>query len=442
MTGSARHKGHQVIVEERFTWAEFISRHWDRQAVLYKSVQPTPFDENEVFQAALRATEAPDPHLIPPHAQFAVGRFQQTAPESWLPRASDRTFTGYGRRLATTDAQVRSDGYALMVHAFHTFHAAQWERERSFFAGLWEHVGLPTTGAITTLFHGTYEHTPVGVHKDRFATFLFAVQGRKRMRFWTRRPWTHAATTVLDYEPYLQDSFSAEVEPGDLLYWPASHYHVGESVGKSMATSVNVGVPRENHRAVYDLDDLLVEHDARSLMDPDAALARLPAVPASLSVPDAATPGLPAALDQALSAFGTYTETARMRDRAVVQSLRTWTAGGLRPTPPPEEPRTLRDETLVRAVTPVLWGETEDARVCATNGHAVTTALDARCVTRMLDLLSGPGVPVGELLGRLTDGPAAQSAADALPANRTGARRLLEVLESFRGVGRVWAPNE
>lgn len=430
---------HGVSVEARFDWGEFTERYWDRQPVLYKSVRPIPFEEGEVFQAALRATHAPDPYPIPSHTQFAVGRFQQTTPGGRLPRASDGTFEGYGRRLAATDADVRSDGYALIVHAFHGFHAGQWERERSFFAGLWERVGLPTTGAITTLFHGTYEHTPVGVHKDRFATFLFAVQGRKRMRFWTHRPWTHGATTVLDYEPYLAESFTAEVEPGDLLYWPAGHYHVGETVGESMATSVNVGVPREDHRAAYDLDDLLVEHDTHSLMDPDAGLARLPAVPAPLSVPDPATAGLPLVFEQVLHAFGTYTDASRMRDRATVQSLRAWTAGGLRPAPRPEEPRALRDDTVVRALAPILWGETAQARVCAVNGHATTTALSAAHVTRLLRLLDGPGTSVRDLLGPLTDEARAEDGMggeEALPATREGARRLLETLESFRGVGR------
>ncbi|MFE3688743.1 JmjC domain-containing protein [Streptomyces sp. NPDC059095] len=437
MTRTELHQGHGVSVEERFDWADFIERYWDRRPVLYKCVRRAPFQEDEVFQAALRATRAPDPHLIPSHTQFAVGRFQQTTPGQWLPRAADGTFTGYGKRLAASAEEVREDGYALIVHAFHSFHAPQWERERAFFAGLWEQVGLPTTGAITTLFHGTYEHTPVGVHKDRFATFLFALQGRKRMRFWTHRPWTHGATTVLDYDPYLTESFTAEVEPGDLLYWPASHYHVGESVGRSMATSVNVGVPRENHRAVYDLDDLLVEHDARSLMDPDAGLARLSATAAPLSVPDPATAALPAVFEQALVEFGTYTEPSRMRDRAVVQSLRTWTAGGLRPAPPPDELRPLSDEVVVRAPAPMLWGETEGARVCAANGHAVTTALDAEYVRRMLHLLDGPGVAVRDLLAALPNDGVATCTDETLPASRPGARRLLEVLESFRGVARL-----
>ncbi|MGW2863122.1 JmjC domain-containing protein [Streptomyces sp. NPDC001205] len=437
MTGTELHQNHKVSVEQRFDWVEFVARYWDRRPVLYKSVRPAPFQEDEVFQAALRATRAPDPHLIPSHTQFAVGRFQQTAPGQWLPRAADATFRGYARRLATSAEEVREDGYALIVHAFHGFHAAQWERERAFLAGLWEQVGLPTTGAITTLFHGTYEHTPVGVHKDRFATFLFALQGRKRMRFWTHRPWTHAATTVLDYEPYLAASFTAEVEPGDLLYWPASHYHVGESVGRSMATSVNVGVPRENHRAVYDLDDLLVEHDARSLMDPDAGLARLSAAAVPLSVPDPGTVGLPPVFEQALVEFETYTEASRMRDRAVVQSLRTWTAGGLRPAPPPDEPHPLSDEVVVRATAPVLWGESEGARVCAVNGQAVTTALDAECVRRMLRLLDGPGVAVRDVLAALPEDSVTTGTDETLPASRPGARRLLEILESFRGVARL-----
>ncbi len=165
--------------------------------------------------------------------------------------APEGTFAG----LAAFSKETR---YALVVHAFHAFHAGQWERQRAFFEPLWERTGLPLSGAITTLFHGNYEHTPVGVHKDRFATFLYALEGRKRMRFWRERPWTAPVTTVLDYQPHLAASFTAEPEPGDLLYWPADYYHVGESVDGGAATSVNVGVPREAHRAVYDVDDLLL----------------------------------------------------------------------------------------------------------------------------------------------------------------------------------------
>lgn len=121
---------------------------------------------------------------------------------------------------------------------------------------------MPVTGGITTLFHGTYEHSPVGVHLDRFTTFLFALRGRKRMRFWRKRPWREDVSTILDYQPYLASSFVAEVEPGDIPYWPSTYYHVSESAGSGVASSVNVGIPITEHRAVYSVDDLL-----RGLLD-------------------------------------------------------------------------------------------------------------------------------------------------------------------------------
>ncbi|MGW2035227.1 JmjC domain-containing protein [Streptomyces sp. NPDC001811] len=117
------------------------------------------------------------------------------------------------------------------------------------------------TGAITTLFHGTYEHSPVGFHKDRFATFLFGLRGRKRMRFWPRRPWDEPVSTKTDYARHIAASVPAEVGPGELLYWPADYYHVGGSATAAAATSVNVGIPRDEHHTGYELEDLLADLD-------------------------------------------------------------------------------------------------------------------------------------------------------------------------------------
>ncbi|NUP51771.1 MAG: cupin, partial [Catenulispora sp.] len=286
-----------AVVHGPFDWDEFAAHYWDRRPVLIKAVSPAPFELREVFAAATLATRSPNPYLMPPTAQFAVGRFQQSEPAHWFPRAEDDTFDAYRQRLdAELSAFSKETRYALVIHAFHAFHAAQWERQRDFFEPLWERTGLPSSGAITTLFHGNYEHTPVGVHRDRFATFLFALEGHKRMRFWRKCPWTEPVTSKLDYESHLPTSFTAEPEPGDLLYWPASYYHVGESVDGATATSVNVGVPREANRA--DLDDLLLGKTTDAMVDPDVALARLPAATAPLSVPEPPTgDALPEALE-------------------------------------------------------------------------------------------------------------------------------------------------
>ncbi|MGW4651894.1 JmjC domain-containing protein [Kitasatospora sp. NPDC004289] len=424
-----------AVVQGPLDWDEFATRYWDRCPVLIKAVRPVPYELGEVFATAALATRPPNPYLMPPNAQFAVGRFQQSEPAGWLPRAEDATFGGYRSRLdgelAAFSAERR---YALTVHAFHAFHAGQWERQRAFFEPLWERTGLPLSGAITTLFHGNYEHTPVGVHKDRFATFMFALEGRKRMRFWRERPWTGPVTTVLDYQAYLESSFTAEPEPGDLLYWPSDYYHVGESVDGGSATSVNVGVPREAHRAVYDVDDLLLGRTAEAMVDPDAGLAGLPAATAPLSVPEPPADGaLPEALEQTLRVFQEYRDPARIQERVTALSLRNLTAAGLTPAPPPEAPRPLTDHTLVRARTRVLHAPVGGAQLCAANGHVTGTALAPHHLDELLHRLaateSAP-LPVGELLSPLP------------PAARTEARHLLSALESFRALGRFQNADE
>ena len=182
-----------------------------------------------------------------------------------------------------------------------------------FYSGLWDRVGLPLSGAITTLFHGSYEHSPVGVHRDRFATFMFGLKGRKRMRFWDERPWTEPVSSVLDYERHLGTSFTAEVGPGDLLYWPANYYHVGESATGQPATSVNIGVPRADHHASYDLDDVLGGTD-------DGASSGV------MFAPDG---DFPRAWADCLANLRDHLRV----DRAGELSLRHRTAGGFRPVP-------------------------------------------------------------------------------------------------------------
>ncbi|KDN82359.1 JmjC domain-containing protein [Kitasatospora cheerisanensis] len=335
------HDSELTTVQGPLDWDEFTAHYWDRRPVLIKAALPAPFELGEVFAAATLATRPPGPHRTAPNAQFAVGRFQQTEPANWFPRPEDGGFDGYRRRLdAELAAFSPETRYALTVHAFHAFHPGQWERQRAFYEPLWERTGLPVSGAITTLFHGNYEHTPVGVHRDRFATFMFALEGRKRMRFWRERPWTEPVTTKLDYQAHLASSFTAEPEPGDLLYWPASHYHVGESVDGGSATSVNIGVPREGHHAGYDVDDLLLGKAPDAMVDPDAALVRLPAATAPLSAPEPPVDGaLPEALEQTLRIFREYHDPDRTGELVASLALGNRSASGLCPVPPPEPPR-------------------------------------------------------------------------------------------------------
>jgi 50S ribosomal protein L16 3-hydroxylase len=405
-----------LVVANSFDWTTFVELYWDKQPVLFKGVHPAPFVESEVFAAAVSAQRTADEMTIPPKTQLTIERLQQTAPRGHLPADTDGSFDGYERRMTEQLAGLR---YALVVNVFHAYHYPLWTREREFFADLWERVGLPLSGAITTLFHGTYEHSPVGVHKDRFATFMFGLRGLKRMRFWSRRPWQQQVTTILDYQEHIPSSFAAEVEPGDLLYWPSSYYHVGESAGTEPATSVNTGIPREEHTVAYELEELLVDLDPAMLVDAGSTAARLPAVTAPLLSPGASADGLlpptlPPALDQAARIFR---ETAReLHGRLTRVSLQRWTAGGFQPVPPSAPIRPLSNDTVVRGDDRFPVEFTDD--MCAANGHAVSTDLPPPTVRSVLERLrSGQTVRVGDVPPEI--------------------RRLLEQLESFRGITRV-----
>ncbi|QNP75385.1 cupin [Streptomyces roseirectus] len=312
-----------LAIEKTFDWDTFTDRYWDRAPVLYKAVDDGPFTEAEVFCAAVHGSRPPHPLAVPANVQFLVDRGQQTRLRDYAPDLADGSFDGYEQRLA-----ARLDGrrYALVVHHLHTFSHPVATRAQRFYAGLWERVGRPTHTAGSTVFHGSYEHSPVGVHQDRFATFMYCVRGTKRMRFWAERPWSDPVHTVLDYQPYLDSSFVADAEPGDLLYWPARYHHVGESTGDTPATSVNVGVPRREHRPYFEIKDLF--RDTR------------PAATAPLFTPDAGPDGrldarLPAALDDAVDAFAALLDEDRFTDRATALALSVTTAAGFWPAGPP-----------------------------------------------------------------------------------------------------------
>ncbi|MDX3802218.1 JmjC domain-containing protein [Streptomyces sp. AK04-3B] len=368
---------------------------------------------------------------MPSHVQFMVDRVQRDVSDDLLPAAEDGSFDAYDTRLA-----ARLDGrrHALVVNSFHTFDAALWSRERAFFAGLWDVVGLPLTGAITTLFHGTYEHSPVGVHKDRFATFMFGLRGRKRMRFWPSKPWDEPVSTKVDYADYCGESFTADVGPGDLLYWPADYYHVGESGTAAPATSVNVGVPREEHHVGYELEALLADHDpnrltGRSSLDNLLPLHDVPVTAPGPGADGLLSPTLPEGLTAPVESLHAFARPDRAARRVTAVSLRRWTAGGFEPVPAAAAPRPLGDGELLRADprAHIFWGTDGDGgTLCAANGHHTRTPLKHRDVRRLSRALDATRpVTVAVLLEALSPG-----------VQREAARALLQQLESFGALHR------
>ncbi|MFP2956852.1 JmjC domain-containing protein [Myxococcus sp. 1LA] len=431
-------------IATRFDWDTFVRRYWNQRPVLFKGTQASPFTVEDVFDAAAGATQrylsrsyAPTSR---PDVTFTIDRLRQLRARPWLPQASDGSLDGYDARIAS---QLGERRYALIIATLHASGFPLWSRQRAFFSGLWQRVGMPVTGGITTLFHGTYEHSPVGVHLDRFTTFLFALRGHKRMRFWRKRPWREDVSTILDYQPYLASSFVAEVEPGDILYWPSTYYHVGESAGAGVASSVNVGIPITEHHTIYSVDDLLRGMlDETSLADQEWKQTRL----ASVSAPPLARgvltkdgvlkSELPAALTEAVRAFRDVSHPKEAQRHIQATWLKRLTSGGFEPVPPPTRARRLNDAHRVQLDPsfPVVFERNSATRwLCSANGHALHGVGGGRAIEIFFRKLnSGTELIVKELLRPFKTRRTATLDSDVIAATREGMRGLLQKLHSFR----------
>jgi hypothetical protein len=403
----------------RLDWDRFAATHWDRRPVKILDIGRAPFLASAVLRAASQAADAAS---AVPYAQFTIERAQQDDPRPALPRAGERDLDAYARRLAAVAGGRR---HALIVNRLHGFDAALWRRERDWFAPLWARVGLPSGSAITTWFHGDYEHSPVGVHKDRFATFMFVLAGRKRMRFWPRRPWREAVATVVDYAALLPTSFAVEVGPGEALYWPASHYHVGETAGEGAATSVNVGIPRCEQARRYDLEDLLPRAPLRIVMPASWPVSALVSVPIDAERDCAAA--APAVWRAAASALRRRCAHRARSLRVRQVSLARAGAGGFEPLPPPAPRPILRPGDRLTRVpgARLLWSAAPGAPVLVgADGHVAETALSAAAVAALIARLDdGRGHALRDLL-RLVQGPDARRALRDLLSHLVAARAL------------------
>jgi len=201
-----------VTVDEYIDWDTFFSENWGQNIVHVRNGVNLPFAISDVFSAAVSASDAylrrPFQRSDRPGVTFTVANQERCAEAQDLPRLDDSTLDRYIERMASRMHSVR---YALVINALHSYAYTLWSKERLFLDQIWRNVGIPASSVITTLFHGNYRSTPVGVHLDRFATFMFAVRGRKRMRFWSQRPWKDNATSKVAYTPYLASSLSVIV---------------------------------------------------------------------------------------------------------------------------------------------------------------------------------------------------------------------------------------
>jgi hypothetical protein len=270
------------------------------------------------------------------------------------------------------------------------------------------------------------------LHKDAEDVFTFVVTGRRRFLLWPFETFSGIAglnasqsrTSHLlfevDYDAYRSQAVVLEASAGDLLYWPAEWWHVGESNGE-LAVTLAVGIIHHANpmgQMIGAADRLMRRRGER-----------LPSLPWQTA-------------DTAGRTIASYTEW--MRDlladdglwTEVRRGLLSWvTRCGLKRVPPPVRRSTpLDDEQWLAVTSPstIACEGNEASLFCSIGGHDLVLTPGAPAMALLETLSRGGAHRVGALID---DTLARQPAAD-----REQIRALLETIEAYHGFERIDPP--
>ncbi len=413
-------------------WERFVERHWEKTPLLIKQ----PFaaqllSASELFAALAQASEqyrAEGRQLRPPYDRGAKLRFciehsvLMTDVEKRLPEAGDESLESYARRI---EPLLAGREFELIINQLQSYSFEMWARLREFLRGLYERVGIPAENADAAIFIRNQKRTGFGLHKDKAGVFMFVLKGRKRMLLWPYETFSakEEIVSTLDYGEFLDRALVLEGQPGDVIYWPSTYWHIGESDG-DLSASVSVGL-RLNYAPFADVIKHVTHMVERQLgASGRADLYRFE--PARLQQTAAE---LPPRLDAAIRAVREAGCDQSLEQTLKLGWLNRVTGYGFASVPAPRPPRTLADDEIVcgQPEYPVVCVPlNEDRWACSANGHSFTTPTTHH-LPLLIDSLN-TGIPrrAGSLL--------AEFATTTETGDRELLRHVLEKLHSLRAV--------
>lgn len=401
-------------------WSGFHRRVWGRRGTVLPGPAGLPLaSADQVFASLVAASEHWTganrtfiPEFFVEHAQLL------TDVHRLLPIKADGSVKGWTARVTSLLGGRR---FGFVVDDYHVHDALVWRRVREFVRGLYAITGLPGEDVKATLFLGNYARTPFGLHRGRSDNFMFAVDGLKRIRAWPDAFFRGKPdlTNRLDYEPYNGDSVLLDARPGEIIYWPASYWHIGEDAdGPSIAISLALFMEPQPGA---DLAQTIEQEIATR----SAGHRRGRRVGAEGALPD---------VSRDLRALRRIAQGPSLQRALAADRLNRVTGAGFSRVPPAAALRPLGDDEIVRgdADCPVRWNRVGDDIVCSASGHAFALPAHPRLPALLRRLGSPAPIRVGDVVARYS-GTARRGGVEFIASGRE-VRTLLERLLSLRAI--------
>jgi 50S ribosomal protein L16 3-hydroxylase len=360
-------------------WKVFVRRHWGRRPTVIRQ----PFaraiaSPADVFGAMVAATD----RLRTDTQDFVLtidGVRVGADVERWLPRKKDRSLDRLTARIA---GDLPGSSFAVFIRAFQLELGWEfWLRVRRFLRGLYGTVGVPADCAEIDLFAGTYERTRRGIHLDSADVFLFVIEGRKRIRLWPRSvfPDRNYWYGRGGKDRRLSRSICLDGDPGDILYWPSSYWHVGESRGGPVS-SLSLGLYQQDSLAAT-AARVLADEATRELGSDNF----IDSLPSSVDRLRAASPRALRALDRASDNLALALLRRRMEQV---------TGYAFEHVPQPSAPSRVRASSYYAAdpAFPIFCRSVGDTTIVAANGRSIALPR-SKAVREAIDSLNR-GTPI------------------------------------------------
>lgn len=228
---------------------ERLAPAWGRMPLLIKNALPSPLaSADELFEALCCWTDAAEERANSCPVVWLDGAELPADFKDFLPSRRDASLGAFARRL-----QRRVPGRDVQLYfksGVHAHHTELGVRCREVLRSLPRSLGIPPGGVDVEAFCGIYSRTSTGIHRDQSDNLSFVVDGRKKMLFWPAETFSHLVKTVENmtherlgtvlYEEYLEQALCLSGEPGDIIYWPRSYWHIAVSEAQEWSATLNL----------------------------------------------------------------------------------------------------------------------------------------------------------------------------------------------------------